>query len=68
MCGNMDLQRISSDHGTGAFSWLFRKLAIPAYRCAPCRNRFFSIRTYRRIIARQHPLEHRSESQPVVPS
>ena len=50
MCGNMDLQRISSEHGTGTFAWLFRLLRVPTYRCAPCRNRFFSIRAYRRIV------------------
>jgi hypothetical protein len=55
-CGNMDLQRISSEHGTGTFAWLFRLLNVPTYRCAPCRNRFFSFRTYRRIVpARSEP-------------
>lgn len=49
-CGNMDLQRISHEYGTGALAWLFRRLHFPAYRCALCRNRFFSIRTYRRIV------------------
>ena len=51
ICGNMDLRRISSEHGIGAFAWLFRLLRFPTYRCAPCRNRFFSIRPFRRIVA-----------------
>ncbi len=50
MCGNMDLQRISREYGTGSFAWLFRLLHFPVYRCAPCRNRFFSILPYRRIV------------------
>jgi hypothetical protein len=57
MCGNMDLTRISSEHGAGAFAWLFRLLQFPAYRCAPCRNRFFSARIYRRIIPSQVPVQ-----------
>src|ERR1700675_903560 len=29
MCGNMDLQRISSEHGAGTMAWLFRLLRFP---------------------------------------
>ena len=65
MCGNMDLQRISREHGAGAFNWLFRLLRFPTYRCAPCRNRFFSIRPYRRIVPTEHPAETRAESHSV---
>jgi len=65
MCGNMDLQRISREHGAGTFAWLFRLLHFPTYRCAPCRNRFFSIRAYRRIIPTQHELETRTESHTI---
>jgi hypothetical protein len=54
MCGNMDLQRISREHGAGSFAWLFRLLHFPTYRCAPCRNRFFSIRSYQRVIAKRN--------------
>lgn len=43
-CGNFDLQRISNEHVSGWFSWIPRLLHVPAYRCAPCRNRFFSLR------------------------
>ena len=74
MCGNMDLQRISSEHGQGmfGFAWLFRLLGTPTYRCAPCRNRFFSVRMYWRIVAASHPVETaeeqrvESESHPVL--
>lgn len=51
ICGNMDLQRIPSEHGAGRLAWVFRLFHLPAYRCSPCRNRFFSVRSYRRIVA-----------------
>ena len=70
MCGNMDLQRISREHGAGSFAWLYRLLHFPTYRCAPCRNRFFSIRTYRRIVPTpESPVtkaEKKAESHPVL--
>ena len=65
MCGNLDLQRISSEHGAGTFAWLFRLLRFPTYRCAPCRNRFFSLRIYRRIVPAVQPEETRVETHPV---
>ena len=61
----MDLQRISSEHGMGLFAWAFRLFRFPAYRCAPCRNRFFSLRFYRRIVPSQLPVEPSVESEPV---
>jgi len=63
MCGNLDVQRISSDHGMGMLAWVYRLLRAPAYRCAPCRNRFFSFRMYRRIVPTKQPVEQRAESQ-----
>lgn len=62
----MDLQRISSEHGAGAFAWLFRLLRFPTYRCAPCRNRFFSLRMYRRIVPTERPADRRPESHPLA--
>ena len=56
-CGNMDLPRISSEHGIGDFAWVLRLLRAPAYRCAMCRNRFFSFRIHRRIVPAQSPVE-----------
>ena len=53
LCGNMDLQRISSEYGTGTWAWLFRLLRVPTYRCELCRHRFFSLRKHSRIVA-QH--------------
>ncbi len=51
-CGNLNLQRISREYVTdGWFPWLHRALRFPAYRCDPCRHRFFSLRSYHRIQA-----------------
>jgi hypothetical protein len=42
-CGRFELQRVSRELGEGTFSFLWRLLRLPAYRCPPCRNRFFSL-------------------------
>jgi hypothetical protein len=65
LCGNLDLQRISREHGAGPFAWLFRLFHFPTYRCAPCRNRFFSIRSYRRIVPAQREVESGREPHSV---
>jgi C4-type Zn-finger protein len=46
-CGNPDLKRISSEYVASPFSFLWRFLRIPAFRCEPCRHKYFSIRPYR---------------------
>jgi hypothetical protein len=61
----MDLQRISRDYVDGWFAWFFRLIHIPAYRCAPCRNRFFSILQYRRIVPSFDPDAHHEHGVPV---
>jgi hypothetical protein len=48
-CGNLGVKRISREYVTGSFAWLFRILYLPAYRCAPCRYKFFSIRPLLRV-------------------
>ncbi len=51
LCGSLDLQRISREYVTeGSLIWLRRLLQFPAYRCDPCRHRFFSVRPYHRIL------------------
>ena len=40
-CGNLNLQRISREYVLGAFAWLPRLARVPAFRCEPCRHRFF---------------------------
>ena len=44
ICGNQELQRISGEYVPGAAAFLGRLLGVRALRCAPCRNKFFSIR------------------------
>jgi hypothetical protein len=50
-CGNLDLQRVSREHVDGWFAWLGRLLRVPAYRCGPCRTKFFSVLKNRHIRA-----------------
>lgn len=47
ICGNHELKRISPEHVSSAFSLLWRILRVPAYRCEPCRHKYFSILPYR---------------------
>jgi transposase-like protein len=50
-CGNFDLERIARDRvERGALLTLRRFLGFPAYRCDPCRLRFFSLLPYHRIV------------------
>lgn len=50
-CGNFDLEHISRERvEQGTLLALKRWLAIPAYRCVPCRERFFSVLPFRRIV------------------
>jgi hypothetical protein len=44
ICGNPKLQRIASEHVPGQASFLARIVGVPAFRCVPCRYKFFSIR------------------------
>jgi uncharacterized protein with PIN domain len=47
ICGNHELKRISAEHVSGAFAFLWRWLSVPAYRCEPCRHKYFSVLPYR---------------------
>jgi len=50
-CGRLDLQRIARERvDEGMFRWFQRVLGVSAYRCDPCRTRFFSSRLHRRIL------------------
>lgn len=50
-CGNFDLENISRERvEAGPLIMVKRWLGFPAYRCDPCRHRFFSIRRFRRIL------------------
>jgi hypothetical protein len=50
-CGNFDLEHIARDRVEhGALVSVKRFLGFPAYRCDPCRQRFFSVLPSRRIL------------------
>lgn len=51
LCGNFDLEYISRERvEQGTLMTLKRWLGVPAYRCDPCRKRFFSVLPFRRIL------------------
>jgi len=51
-CGNFDLQRVSRERvDEGYLLWPRRLLGFHAYRCDPCRTKFFSVRKLHRIVA-----------------
>jgi len=47
ICGNAELKRISGEHVNAPLAFLGRWFSIPAYRCEPCRHKYFSIRPQR---------------------
>jgi len=50
-CGNFDLERIGHDRvDKGTLLVLKRLLGFPAYRCDPCREKFYSVLPIRRIV------------------
>jgi hypothetical protein len=44
ICGNLELKRISGDFVDNFTAPVWRALGIPAFRCIPCRHKFFSVR------------------------
>jgi hypothetical protein len=61
-CGNFDLERISRDRVEDGTMFLAKRLLhFPAYRCDPCRERFFSIRPVRRILPSMPPGAERKD-------
>ena len=55
-CGNFDLEQIARDRAEeGTLLFLKRFLGFPAYRCDPCRLRFFSVLPFRRIVPSTRP-------------
>jgi C4-type Zn-finger protein len=58
ICGNPDLKRISADYVDSPLAFLWRKLSIPAYRCEPCRHKYFSVKPCR---SKDHELVHSTD-------
>jgi len=53
ICGNPALKRISSEHVNSLFGFIWRNLHIPAFRCEPCRHKYFSVLPLRHAAERQ---------------
>jgi hypothetical protein len=52
----LDLQRIAPDRvPSGILTSIERFLGLPAYRCSPCRAKFFSVLPHRRILSSTMP-------------
>lgn len=49
ICGNHELKRISGEYVNSMFGFVWRFLHIPAFRCEPCRYKYFSVRPLRRV-------------------
>jgi C4-type Zn-finger protein len=49
ICGNLELKRISPEHVNSPLRFLWRLLRVPAFRCEPCRYKFFSILPMREL-------------------
>jgi hypothetical protein len=43
ICGNLELKRIAPEHANSVGAPLWRFLGVPAFRCIPCRNKFFTL-------------------------
>ena len=49
-CGNLAVERVARKRvEEGFLAGLQRMLRFPAYRCDPCRHKFFSLRPYRQV-------------------
>ena len=60
-CGNFDLQRISRDRvDQGTLLSVKRFFGLAAYRCDPCRQKFFSVLPYRKIVPSMIPQASRN--------
>jgi phage FluMu protein Com len=64
-CGNFNLERISRERvEDGIGITLKRWLGFPAYRCDPCRERFFSVRLFQRIVPSELVEENQEAAEP----
>ena len=60
ICGNPEVKRVSPEVVNSPLGFLWRRLPVPAYRCDPCRHKYFSIRPQRagqEEVARMTPAE-----------
>jgi hypothetical protein len=60
-CGNFNLQTIARDRvDAGTLVFLKRFLGFRAFRCDPCRQKFFSVLPYRKIVPSMMPESSRN--------
>jgi hypothetical protein len=53
-CGNVRLQRVGRDRAAHGIKLAFAQVfQLPAYRCDPCRLKFFTIRPVLKILSKQ---------------
>jgi len=50
ICGNIEVKRIASDLADGFAAPLWRTLGVPAFRCIPCRHKFFSVLPLSKVV------------------
>ena len=43
ICGNIEVKRISPELARGFGAPIWRSLGVPAFRCIPCRHKFFTL-------------------------
>jgi len=53
ICGNQELKRIAPEHVGALLGGVWAALRVPAYRCEPCRHKYFSILPYRNVRAEE---------------
>ena len=58
ICGNLELQKISSEYIAGPMAFVARLLGLPALRCEPCRHKFFAVRPVMRVCPRTASASH----------
>jgi len=66
-CGNFNLEHISRERvEAGSMITLKRWLGFPAYRCDPCRHRFFSVKPFRRILPSPSAASSATKTEPAA--
>ncbi|HKM67232.1 MAG TPA: hypothetical protein VJX70_08710 [Candidatus Acidoferrum sp.] len=53
ICGNLALKRISPEYVDSLFGFAWRRLHVPAFRCEPCRYKYFSVLPLQRAQERE---------------
>ena len=57
ICGNLELKRISSEYVDNPLGILWRLFRVPAFRCEPCRYKYFSILPLREMPSEEEAVQ-----------